>query len=304
MKEASKQDYAPVVHVGGIPFQVTSLELATQTVLRLSSQKRPISVRFANAYCVAVANKDPKYCTLLASEGINFPDGAPIVWFMRRSSSGRGVAGRVRGPSLFGSVLDSGRGIGIRHFFLGTTDETLKSMIERVSTQYPGINIAGSYAPRFGPVDKEFVKHATSKILAAEPQIVWVALGTPKQDFATAKLAESTQIPCVGVGAAFDFMAGSVPEAPLWMQNNGVEWIFRLASEPRRLWRRYVFGNLAFLYAVYRTRSFNRVVTRDQAETEATKVIDQKHAKPGRAYLLEQSDVNNQSEPAKSEGLD
>lgn len=302
MEEANKEECGPVVHVGGIPFQVSSLESATQTVLRLSSQKRAVSIRLANAYCVAVAEKDTDYRRLLVSDGINFPDGTPIVWFMRRTSLGRRVAGRVRGPSLFSSVLDSGREQGTRHFFLGATAETLTTMIERVAERYPGIEIAGSYAPRFGPVDSEFVSHATRKILDARPQIVWVALGTPKQDFATVKLAASTQLPCIGVGAAFDFMAGSVPEAPSWMQNSGTEWMFRLLSEPRRLWRRYVFGNVTFLYAVYRASGLSRSGPRVFVERESTKSDVGNLPVSGRARSSQKRVSHSKSETTESEG--
>lgn len=302
MERASEEECGPVVRVGGIPFQVSSLESATQTILQLSIHKRPVSVRLANAYCVAVAEKDDDYSRLLLSGGLNFPDGTPIVWFMRRNGVGHRVAGRVRGPSLFTSVLDSGREQGIRHFFLGGTAETLQAMVQRVAERYPGIEIAGSYAPRFGPVDKEFVTEATRRILEARPQVVWVALGTPKQDFATVELAASTQLPCVGVGAAFDFVAGSVPEAPSWMQNSGTEWMFRLVSEPRRLWRRYVFGNITFLSAVYRAGGFSRSGARAFTRDESTKTDMGKVPVPGRVRLSKTHGALSQSEKLESEG--
>ncbi|AOY70090.1 N-acetylglucosaminyldiphospho-UDP N-acetyl-beta-D-mannosaminyltransferase [Arthrobacter sp. ZXY-2] len=123
-------------------------------------------------------------------------------------------------------------------------------MVKEAKRQYPGVRIAGFHAPPFGPVDAGFIAAEAARIRDASPDIVWVGLGTPKQDFATTMLAEETRINCVGVGAAFDFLAGCQPEAPKIFQKSGTEWIFRFMSEPRRLWRRYTFGNIRFLHAV------------------------------------------------------
>ncbi len=97
------------------------------------------------------------------------------------------------------------------------------------------------------PVDSSFLDDVSKRVNAADPDIVWVALGTPKQDFCTAALCKMVQRPCVGVGAAFDFVAGTISEAPAFFQKFGIEWIYRFASEPRRLWKRYVFGNFTFI---------------------------------------------------------
>ncbi|WP_230595379.1 WecB/TagA/CpsF family glycosyltransferase [Rhodococcoides fascians] len=180
--------------------------------------------------------------------GVNFPDGTPVVWFMRGRTANGNHAKRVRGPSLFGEVLDRGREASLGHFFLGTDHDTLRKLVRNVSGAYPGVKISGTYDPPFGPVTEKFIDECAEKIQKTDAQIVWVALGTPKQDFVAARLAERTARPCLGVGAAFDFHAGTVREAPKWIQNCGMEWAYRLSQDPRRLWKRYLVGNFQFLY--------------------------------------------------------
>lgn len=244
--------------VGSVPFVSSTLDAAVDWLVESSSEPNPPgaaghSVRLANAYCVALANNDPNYGNLLRNTGVNYPDGTP-VWgvmaclaLMRR---GGDMPGRVRGPSFFREVLARGRGRNLSHFFLGGTEASLASLLIKVKEEYPGIRIAGGHAPAFGPVDTSFISEQTERILKAKPDIVWVGLGTPKQDIATTTLAETTGVNCVGVGAAFDFVAGVVPEAPTFIQKSGTEWLYRLLSDPKRLWKRYTLGNLQFLVAV------------------------------------------------------
>ena len=113
--------------------------------------------------------------------------------------------------------------------------------------RFPGITIVGTHAPPFGPFDDGVIEALAARITSVAPQIVWVGLGTPKQDFVAARLVAATNVTCVAVGAAFDFLAGTKREAPGWVQWCGLEWLFRLMTEPRRLWRRYLLGNARFL---------------------------------------------------------
>lgn len=242
-----------VADVADVPFAVTSLDDAVEHVLDAAGRGVGQNLRFANAYCLALAHRDDDYHRVLASDGINFPDGTPVVWVlkMRLKSSLRQRAGRVRGPSFFEQAIDRSQGRGIRHYFLGGTPETLELLEEWVRREYPGAEIAGSYSPPFGPVDEQFVRSASERIEAADPNIVWVGLGTPKQDYASSALAElHGKRTFASVGAAFDFKAGTVVEAPRWIQNSGFEWAYRFLREPRRLWKRYLVGNLVFILAV------------------------------------------------------
>lgn len=258
----------PTFFVGKVPFAVSnvreSTELLIETTRRTHAEGFP--VRLSNAYCVGLAGSDQSYAGLLNGVGINLPDGAPVSWIMKWRTRGRLSPERVRGPSLFNSVLDHGRAHNVRHFFLGTTDRTLALLEREVQRRYPGAVVSGCYAPEYGPLSDSFYDSSEERICAADPDIIWVALGTPKQDFAAAELARRTNLTCVGVGAAFDFLAGTAPEAPESFQRLGMEWLFRLGSEPKRLWRRYTVGSMQFIYsAIADTGRSNRERQRQTA---------------------------------------
>lgn len=245
------------IEVGSVPFAVSDLHNAVNWLLSLPFRDRPgVSVRLANSYCVALADSDMRYGRLLAGKGINFADGAPVAIVMRAMSRGRddslAKVGRVRGPSFFELALEWGCDKGVRHFFLGGTPETLQRLEKRVVARYPHVKIVGKFAPPFAPLSREFTRACAGAIAEASPDIVWVGIGTPKQDFLSADLADLTGMVCVGVGAAFDFSSGTVREAPRWIQNSGFEWLYRLALEPRRLWKRYLVGNVHFMALVIR----------------------------------------------------
>lgn len=239
------------VLVGRVPFETTTMTDAVDLTIRQAQHGGALPIRLSNAYCVALAENDAQYRELLSGPGLNLPDGLPVVWAMKCVRSRRNRAfERVRGPSFFRHVIDHGRGQGIRHFMLGTTDETLIRLEQRLKRDFPGAVISGTFAPPFAPLNDAFIAECRSAIERTDAQLVWVGLGTPKQDYVAAKLAEELNIPCLGVGAAFDFSSGAVKEAPEWVQRSGFEWVFRLSSDPKRLWRRYLIGNLVFLKSV------------------------------------------------------
>jgi N-acetylglucosaminyldiphosphoundecaprenol N-acetyl-beta-D-mannosaminyltransferase len=240
------------IKVGGVPFVPAHPVTVSEWLLHIAAPNRiPVNVRLANAYNVALANRDADYLELLSTQGINFPDGTPVVWAMRLRYWGiSSNARRVRGPSLFARTLENSIGSGVKHFFLGGSPETLARLRQEVIDSYPGIIISGCYSPPFAAVDEAFIKNCVDTVVAADADIVWIGLGTPKQDQVGTEIAERTRTTTVNVGAAFDFSAGTIREAPHWVQNSGFEWLYRLITEPRRLWRRYTFGNLRFLWAV------------------------------------------------------
>jgi N-acetylglucosaminyldiphosphoundecaprenol N-acetyl-beta-D-mannosaminyltransferase len=255
-KELDLRSPRESVLIGGLPFEVTDMDTAVRDVIAVASEssRQSLVVRLSNAYCVALATQDEAYRQLFDGPGLTLPDGAPVAWAMRNRARNPQRAGRVRGPSFFVEVLDQGRVSGLRHFMLGATDETLTKLVDEATNRYPGVNIVDAYAPPFGPVEKTVDDECIARIARTKPDIIWIGLGTPKQDFAAAALAERLPGVFVGVGAAFDFLAGSVREAPKWVQNSGFEWAYRLLSEPKRLWRRYLFGNARFVLAVMRGR--------------------------------------------------
>ena len=256
-----------IVKVSGVPFQATDRNAATDWLIDLvtSQADQAVAVRLANAYCVSLAQTDAAYARIISEDGVTFPDGAPVGVAMRllaRREGRRPMASTVRGPSFFRDVLDKGRPSGVRHFFVGASKDTLAMLIDVVEKEYPGVDVVGSYSPPFAALDEKYIENIVTEVGFSEPSIVWLGLGTPKQDFAASMLASRLRCPVVGVGAAFDFVAGNVQEAPSWLHGTGLEWVYRFAKEPKRLWRRYLFGNAIFVESVVRqlfTRSANRV---------------------------------------------
>lgn len=237
-----------VARVAGVPIAITSLEGAVAWALhavRGKAAKPAGAIRFVNTYCISLSSTTPDYGALLTGSGVNFPDGAPVAWTARR----KGVPARqVRGPSFFETLLAHGVDAGVRHYFFGTDRETLVKLETALCTRFPGLQIAGMAAPPFGTVADIVTDEAVANIAATAPDVVWVGLGAPKQDFVAEELGR--RLPgtlCIGVGAAFAFAAGTQPVAPAAMRRLGLEWVHRLLVEPQRLWRRYLFGNSRFI---------------------------------------------------------
>ncbi len=240
------------VRVGKVDFDVCSFDGAVTDVLSAARNRTAVGgTRLSNAWCVVVAERDSSYARLLNSPGRTLPDGTPVAFLMKYRA--RTSAERVRGPSFFVETLRRAQGSPeIAHFFMGSTPDTMRSLLDRVRQDYPSLNVAGSWAPPFGPVDEAFLMAARQRVAASDASIVWVGMGSPKQDVVAHEIAISLGVPAIGVGAAFDFFAGTVAEAPSWVQKMGFEWLFRLASDPRRLWKRYIVGNLQFLVIALR----------------------------------------------------
>ena len=236
------------VAVGGIPFAVAE-PAAVQRWLRdeALARARGVSVRLTNAYCVALASENEAYNSVMSS-GINFADGTPIGWLLRRRSTTSQRTWTVRGPTLFRAFIEQNDDI--PGFFIGSTEDVLSRIHERLDSAGNGGSWAGGYSPPFGPVTDELVETLVDQVRRSACRVVWVGMGTPKQDILTTLLAKEVNLPFVGVGAAFDFYAGTVSEAPAFIQGSGLEWLYRLAKEPRRLVNRYTTGNYKFLRAI------------------------------------------------------
>lgn len=250
-----------VVPCAGVPITACAPEFAADHVVALAREVDPAAegagrdVHLCNAYTLALADSDDAYRAMLGRASLNFPDGTPVVWANRLMHRTEPVAAqRVRGPQLFLDVFDRGQAHGVRHYLLGSTPQVLDRLQENLRARFPDARIVGVESPPFRALTQDEQDEQARRIRDSGAQVVWVGLGTPKQDWECARLRERLPAVFVAVGAAFDFAAGTTPEAPAWMRENGLEWIHRLASEPRRLWRRYLFGNSRFLFAVVRRR--------------------------------------------------
>ncbi len=228
----------------GVPLLDIDLDGAVAALAAAGRAGEPQGLHLCNAYTLALADRDPTYReTLLHAGAVNLPDGAPVAWYYRLASR-RHARGPVRGPGLMRAALDEP---GLRHFLLGGTDEVLADLTAEILRSHPSAVVAGSLAPPFRDPDDADLEQWAATIRAAGAEVTWIGLGTPRQDRVIARLTGRTGSVLVGVGAAFDFLSGHKAEAPAVLHGTGLEWVYRLLSEPRRLWRRYLFGNAAFV---------------------------------------------------------
>ncbi len=204
-------------------------------------------VAISNVHVVVSAWRDPAYRAVINGADMATPDGAPVAWMLRRL----GFAGqpRISGPDLMLALCERCAQEALPVYFYGSTEATLTALAQRLQADLPTLAVAGMESPPFRVLAPEEDAAAVARINASGAGIVFVGLGCPKQERWMAEHRGRVNAVMIGVGAAFDFHAGKVKRAPQWMRDNGLEWLHRLASEPRRLWRRYLIMNTIFLYA-------------------------------------------------------
>jgi N-acetylglucosaminyldiphosphoundecaprenol N-acetyl-beta-D-mannosaminyltransferase len=230
----------------GVEYFVGDVPAATAAVLhRVESGLGGYSC-LCGVHGIITAQHSESMLAALEAAWLNFPDGAPVAWLMRRH--GAGTARRVAGPDLMPRVIEAGQETGIRHFLFGSSPDVLERLEQRLLDRFPGAIIAGSISPPFRELSDEENERFAAQIAASRADIVWVGLGLPKQDEWLHRTADLFA-PAVGlgVGAAFDFLAGTKPRAPEWVQRAGLEWMHRLLKEPRRLAGRYATTNTEFM---------------------------------------------------------
>jgi N-acetylglucosaminyldiphosphoundecaprenol N-acetyl-beta-D-mannosaminyltransferase len=239
------------VDVLGVGISAISLDGAVDEIMQWVNDGERHYVCVTNVHTVMECQHDEELRRIHNESGLTTPDGMPIVWCLRRAGP-VGVT-RVYGPDLMLALskplAESRRSV----FLYGTTARTLELLSERLTSQFPGLRIAGSYAPPFRPLTPAEDADVVRLINESGADVVWVGLGAVKQEYWMARHRDSLDASAlIGVGAAFDFHAGVVKQAPLWMQRHGLEWVYRLCREPRRLWRRYLRTNPAFVGAILR----------------------------------------------------
>lgn len=208
-------------------------------------------VNICTADTVVQCHDQPELAKIVINAGMATTDGMPLVWLARRF--GFKCATRVYGPDLMLELCALSEERGYAHFFYGATGEVLGQLKENLLSKFPALRIAGMHAPPFRPLREEEKDSVARMINQANPDIVWCGLGTPKQDYWVAEFRPRLDASALlAVGAAFNFHAGHVRQAPRWMMRCGLEWLFRLCCEPRRLWRRYIVNNPRFIAQTFR----------------------------------------------------
>jgi N-acetylglucosaminyldiphosphoundecaprenol N-acetyl-beta-D-mannosaminyltransferase len=205
-----------------------------------------------NVHSLVTAFRDAGFARVLEAADLADPDGAPVAWCLRRR--GFPHQPRIAGPDLMWKCCELAQRHGFPVYLYGSTEQTLARLLARLREAFPRLIVAGGESPPFGPAGAEEDARAAQRIRSSGARIVFVGLGCPKQEAWIA--SQRGRIPAVmlGVGAAFDFHAGQLRRAPRWMQRCGLEWLYRLMREPRRLWRRYLTTNTLFLLYLARER--------------------------------------------------
>jgi N-acetylglucosaminyldiphosphoundecaprenol N-acetyl-beta-D-mannosaminyltransferase len=209
----------------------------------------PHYVCVTDVHAVMEVQRDPELRRIYDEAGLVVPDGMPLVWLSRLG--GYAEADRVYGPDLLLACCEHFLARGYRHFFYGGASGVPELLAERLAQRYPGLRVAGTYSPPFRPLTPAEDAAIVKRINDSGSDLVWVGLGAPKQERWMYGQRKSLRAPVLlGVGAAFDFHAGLKRQAPRWLQRSGFEWLFRLLTEPRRLWWRYLRNNPAFIWNI------------------------------------------------------
>ncbi len=234
------------VNVLGVGVSAINLDSALEAIGRAVAAKTKGYICVTGVHGVSEAQGDPLFRRILNRAFLNTPDGMPMVWMGRLC--GFKQMRRVYGPDLMLLLAQASPARGYTHFFSGGAPgvaETLKANLQR---RFPGLQVVGTYTPPFRPLEPAEERELAEMVRQAKPDFFWVGLSTPKQERFMAQYWQKLDATLfLGVGAAFDFHAGRVPQAPRWMQRTGLEWLFRLGSEPRRLWKRYLRNNPLFI---------------------------------------------------------
>ncbi len=236
----------PRADVLGIPLALTDYAGTMDWIDSTIASGHSACLSAAAVHLVMVAQEDaPTRDAVLHS--MTVPDGQPLVWALR--ALGHQRASRVYGPELMARFCERSARTGTRMYLYGGRNQgALVQLVLNLRRRFPGVKIVGGYSPPFRALDDEERRAVAAEINRSKADVVWVGIGQPKQERWMEEMRELLDAPVlVGVGAAFDFHAGLVPQAPSWMQATGLEWAFRLAQEPRRLWRRYARYNPRFV---------------------------------------------------------
>lgn len=236
----------------GIPLAISNYEEVVAWMQAVIDADARAYVTAAAVNLVMSAQEQPETMTAVLGATLAVPDGMPLVWALR--ALGHKQATRVYGPDLMLRFCAHAAAEGIPMYLYGGRDEAaLELLRRRLRERFPSLDLVGGYSPPFRELTGAEEARVVADIESSEAKVVWVGTGQPKQERWMQRMRPRLSTPLlVGVGAAFDFHAGLVPQAPRWMQRNGLEWIYRLAREPRRLWRRYARYNPRFVAAFAR----------------------------------------------------
>jgi N-acetylglucosaminyldiphosphoundecaprenol N-acetyl-beta-D-mannosaminyltransferase len=234
-----------------VPISLVDLKMAVGTILLWTQNRVAKYVCVRDVHGLMISLRNPALMDIHRAAGMVTPDGMPLVWISKWRS--KLPVKRVCGADLVDALCNDGQSSGLRHYFYGGKPGIAESMIRNLKAKYPDLVVAGFYTPPFRSLTEEEDAAIVDAINKSGAQVVWIGLSTPNQEFWTRDhVGQINGATLIGVGAAFDFHSGAVTRAPKWMQNSGFEWLHRLLSEPRRLWRRYLVIAPSFVVRIVR----------------------------------------------------
>lgn len=241
----------PRVHLGNLGIDTyTRAGLLTEILDHALRGTRTRQIVTANAQFYVLADKNTRFRGVVEESEYICADGMPLVWACNRLVHTK--VPRIAGIDLIDDLCREGSTQGLRVFFMGGRPGTARATASILAAKYPGIVVAGVSCPKYGfELNKETLAPALDEIRKAKPHVLFLALGAPKQEFFIGQHIRPLGIPlAVGIGGSFELLAGDLHRAPKWMRDAGFEWAFRLAQEPRRLWKRYLIGNVEFVWGL------------------------------------------------------
>ncbi len=243
------------INICGVQVDDYSLDqVIEQIIAHAKSRKAPGYVVTPNAQHIVMLQNNDRFQQIYQQATLSVPDGVSLLW--AAEFLGTPLQGRVNGTDLFEQLCQAAAEVGLKVFFLGGRPGAAEGAAQVLTTRHPKLQIAGTYCPPYGfeadPSERERIQ---AVVAAAAPDILFVGLGAPKQEYWIAEHYQQLGIPIsIGIGVSFEFVAGTVQRAPKLLQKTGLEWAFRLVTEPKRLWKRYVFGNSLFTWLVLKQK--------------------------------------------------
>ncbi len=246
-KHRANKSSIPVCNIMGVNIAAIDmnwlLKFTEEYIKELSGDYMTV----ANVHTTVMAYENEKYKAIQNGGIMAIPDGGPLSTVARKRGHER--IERTTGPSYMGEIFKVSAEKGYRHYFYGSTEETLEKLYQALTDQYPGIQIAGMYSPPFRPMTEDEDTAIVERINETNADFVWVGLGAPKQEIWMAEHQGRIHGFMVGVGAGFDYFAGNISRAPEWMQRHNLEWLYRLIQDPKRLFKRYLVTNTKFIWS-------------------------------------------------------
>lgn len=241
------------VDVLGVGISAINMEMAKAEIARWITEGEKHYVCVTGVHGVMESQGDAELTDIHNRSGLTTPDGMPMVWSAR--AAGAKHVERVYGPDLMLELCEMAAAEGWTSYFYGGKEGVPELLASKLSERYPGLKVVGTYSPPFRELTSDEQAAIADQINAAAPDLVWVGLSTPKQErWVAANVGRLNASAILAVGAAFDIHAGTLRQAPRWMQRTGLEWLYRLMREPKRLWRRYLKNNPRFVLAILRRR--------------------------------------------------